>query len=248
MSRSTRATRTDQAVLAHAGLQARTRDLEIHADGPMEGAGEFAEMLQCSMQAFLALTASLPGFTRPAGRIAIYLSDRITVSHVIGGYRHPLDPRPILFLNQRSYHGFLRGANATVLHELTHLHFWQYRSHSLREGFADFVALSLRPGACIGPNGSSLAPVPDLARSIRSLVGTAKPPPALLRSDMAYRQHYYFMSRLFVRHAISSVGAREFMSLYGAADPASLYRPMFGCTRHELFDAAVQPAFGSLLS
>lgn len=243
----TRALRADEAVMASAKLRVATPDLEIHADCSLPGIADFADLLQQGMPAFLALTDSLPGFSKPKERIAIYLSERTSVSHVIGGYRHSLDPRPVIFLNHRAFFGFLRGINATVFHELTHIHFWSYRSHTLREGFADFVALALRPDTCIGPNGPSITPVDVLSTAMRTVVGTGHPPPRLLYSDMAYRQHYYYFSRLFVQHAIASVGVQDFMSLYCAPHPSRMYKPLFGRTRGELFDAAVRPAFERLV-
>jgi hypothetical protein len=239
---SIRAQRSDEAVVESAEFKLATPEFEIRADGSPPGIADFADLLQQGLPAFLALTESLPGFSRPSERITIYLSDRISASHVIGGYRHSLDPRPIIFLNNRAYLGLLRGINSTVFHELTHLHFWTYGSHSLREGFADFVALALRPRTGVGPNGPSITADEELTKVMRMFVGTGHPPPRRLYSDIAYRQHYYLCSRLFVQHAISSIGAQDFMSLYRSPQPSRLYKPMFGRPRGELFDAAVRPA------
>lgn len=108
--------------------------------------------------------------------VRVYVSDAISVSHVWRGYQHPRDPKGIIFLNLRAYHGALGGKNATHVHELTHLFTWRYHSHTLREGIADYIALKIIPGAAVGPN----ARPDDVARrniapEILERLGTTKP-------------------------------------------------------------------------
>jgi hypothetical protein len=79
-------------------------------------------------------------------KVSVYVSDAVLVSHVWRGYQHPSDPKGIIFLNLRAYHGAMSGKNATHAHELTHLFTWRYNSHTLREGIADYVALKIFPG------------------------------------------------------------------------------------------------------
>ena len=79
-------------------------------------------------------------------KVRVYVSDAIAVSHVWRGYQHSTDPKAIIFLNLRVYHGAMGGKNATHIHELTHLFTWRYNSHTLREGIADYVALKILPG------------------------------------------------------------------------------------------------------
>lgn len=86
------------------------------------------------------------------------VTTKVRVSHVWQGYAHQADPRAVIFLNPRAYHGARTGSNATLAHELTHLFTWRYGSHSLREGLADFVARAVMPGAAVGPSGPSVAP------------------------------------------------------------------------------------------
>jgi hypothetical protein len=77
-------------------------------------------------------------------KVRVYVSDAIAISHVWKGYQHPRDPKAIIFLNARAYQGAMNGQNATYIHELTHLFTWRYNSHTLREGFADYVALKIK--------------------------------------------------------------------------------------------------------
>jgi hypothetical protein len=87
-------------------------------------------------------------------KIRIYVSSAVTVSHLWRGYNHPQDPKGIVFLNPWVYQAALRGTNATYAHEMAHLFTWRYRSHTLREGLADYLALQIHPGAGVGPNDS----------------------------------------------------------------------------------------------
>jgi hypothetical protein len=57
-------------------------------------------------------------------KVRVYVSDAVSVSHVWKGYQHPSDPKGIIFLNLRAYHGAMGGNNATHAHELTHLFTW----------------------------------------------------------------------------------------------------------------------------
>ncbi|MFM7487251.1 MAG: hypothetical protein ACKO13_10075, partial [Cytophagales bacterium] len=144
-------------------------------------------------------------------RIQIYCSDAVKVSHVHGGYLQAKEPLGRIFLNPRSAFGSVQGVNSTYIHELTHLFTWNFCSHTLREGLADFVASSLYQGSAIGPVPADFAlPNEEFARYSKYWA-TTKTPPKKLKTDIDFRRGYYFSSRVFVAHLIQTYGLNAFM-------------------------------------
>lgn len=78
--------------------------------------------------------------------VRIYISPDINNGHVWRGYRHPADPKAIIFLPPQRAADSVRNKNSVEVHEMTHLMTWRYHSHTLREGLADYLAFSVRPG------------------------------------------------------------------------------------------------------
>jgi hypothetical protein len=167
-------------------------------------------------------------------RIKIYCADAINVSHVHGGYLQAKDLLGHIYLNPRSAYGAIQGMNATYVHELTHLFTWNFYSHTLREGLADFVASSLHHGSAIGP-----VPV-DFDLSNESFThyskywATTKTPPRELRTDIDFRRGYYFSSRLFVKYLIEKYGLDAFMQLYDSPEPELGIETLYGQSRQAL--------------
>lgn len=123
-------------------------------------------------------------------KVRVYVSDSVSVSHVWKGYQHPSDPRGIDFLTLQAYQGVTISKNATHIHELMHLFTWNYKSHTLREGFADYIAFKILPGAAVGPNpGGDKAP-PEILPEILEYLGTTQSPPLWLSRDSVRRQSY----------------------------------------------------------
>ena len=108
-----------------------------------------AEAAAVQIEALLGRPLDTP---RLGSRIKLYVSTSVTISHVWRGYDQPADPRAIVLLNPRAYRGAMAGTDATFVHEMTHLFAWRFRSHTLREGLADHIAMVLLPGAGVGPN------------------------------------------------------------------------------------------------
>ena len=174
--------------------------------------------------------------------VRVYVSDAITVSHVWRGYQHPRDPKGVIFLNLRAYHGALGGKNATHVHELTHLFTWRYHSHTLREGIADYIALKVIPGAAVGPNAR-----PDdtarrnIAPEILEHLGTTKPAPDWVSTDPSRRVDYYLSSYRFVKYLVERRDLATFWNFYASENPEDDIKNLYGLDRNE----AVQGALGA---
>ncbi len=171
-------------------------------------------------------------------KIRIYVSAATSVSHVWHGCGLPKDPRPIVFLNPTVARLAVSGANATYVHEMTHLLTWRYRSHTLREGIADYVAVTLHPGAGVGPNPRGYGMPPAVRAEIDKYLGTTKPPPAALESNMEFRREYYFACYRFVRLLIERKGIPVFLQLYDSKNPETAYSELYGASRVDLVRAA----------
>jgi hypothetical protein len=179
--------------------------------------------------------------TRTLGeRVSVFVSSETRVSHVLGGYEHQNDPRPILFLNPLVARMALVGKNATYAHELAHLLTWRFHSHTLREGLADFLALQLHPGAAVGPNRAGYSSFPPLAEGVAELLGTSAVPPPILTQDQAFRESYYASSYRLVRHLIEVGGLPKFLELYAARNPESAFKQLYGQDRSTLVAAALK--------
>jgi len=173
-------------------------------------------------------------------RIRIYVSANTRVSHVWRGYRHPSDPRPFVFLNPRVADLAVSGANATYAHELAHLLTWRYRSHTLREGLADYLALQLHPRAAVGPNLYGSASPPAVPPEVEEYLGTTRPAPDAVISDAQFRRAYYYASYRFVRYLVGRAGMETFMKLYDAEDPGAEVSRLYGASLPELVAAAAK--------
>jgi hypothetical protein len=167
-------------------------------------------------------------------RIQIYCSAAVKVSHVHGGYLQTKEPLGRIFLNPRSALGSVQGVNSTYIHELAHLFTWNFYSHTLREGLADFVASSLHQGSSIGPVPADFAlPNEEFAR-YTNYWATTKTPPRKLKTDIDFRRGYYFSSRLFVTYLIEKHGLEAFMQLYASPEPEVEIVSLYGQSRQTL--------------
>ncbi|NLI82119.1 MAG: hypothetical protein GX443_10600 [Deltaproteobacteria bacterium] len=171
-------------------------------------------------------------------KVRIYISDSVAVSHVWMGYEHPRDPKGIVFLNPRVYAGAMHGTDATYIHEMTHLFTWRYRSHTLREGLADYAALQLRPGARVGPNTGVLTQSSTVPGEILECLGTTRPPLDWVVSDPVRRRLYYLASHRFVKFLVEKEGMGVFLKLYEAKNPEESFVRLYGASREELIRMA----------
>lgn len=173
-------------------------------------------------------------------RVRIYVSAGTTISHVWRGYRHPVDPRAIVFLNPRVAQLAASGTNATYAHELAHLLTWRFHSHTLREGLADYLALQLHPGAGVGPNVEGYASLPTVPPGILEYLGTSRAPPDALMSDAPFRRAYYFASYRFARYLVERGGMATFLKLYDAREPEAEFTRLYGASLEALVAAAMK--------
>jgi hypothetical protein len=141
----------DARIVAQAELVASGTNIEIHQHRVAIDPA-FLKVMESAYEQVERVTGLKLDMATLGRKVRVYVSDAIGVSHVWRGYQHPSDPKAIIFLNLRAYHGAMSGKNATHAHELTHLFTWRYNSHTLREGVADYVALKIFPGAAVGPN------------------------------------------------------------------------------------------------
>jgi hypothetical protein len=241
------AVKTDAAVSRRA-----VSDEQIVAQGQMVASGTYIEIYQHGVRVERALlkvmesayeqvqkTTGLKLDTATLGpKVRVYVSDAIAISHVWKGYQHPRDPKSIIFLNSRAYQGAMNGQNATYIHELTHLFTWRYNSHTLREGFADYVALKILPGAAVGPNPAGESPGQIPAEVLEHL-GTAKPPPEWASTDPVKRRAYYFASYRFVKFLIEAKGIETFIKLYMSEKPETDIKSLYEIDRDEAIKVAL---------
>jgi hypothetical protein len=173
-------------------------------------------------------------------KVRVYVSEAINVSHVWRGYQHPSDPKGIIFLNLRAYHGAMGGRNATHAHELTHLFTWRYSSHTLREGIADYVALKIFPGADVGPNPGGGSASRTIAPEIMEHLGTTKAAPGWVSTDPTRRRDYYFASYRLVKYLVESKDMETFWRLYASENPETDIKNLYGLDRSEAVQAALE--------
>lgn len=167
-------------------------------------------------------------------RIQIYCSDAVKVSHVHGGYLQASEPLGRIFLNPRSAFGSVQGTNSTYIHELAHLFTWNFCSHTLREGLADFVASSFHQGSAIGPVPADFVLPNDEFARYSKYWATTKTPPRKLKTDIDFRRGYYFSSRVFVTYLIEKYGLNAFMNLYASPEPEVEISSLYGHSRQTL--------------
>ena len=173
-------------------------------------------------------------------KVRVYVSNAIRVSHVWRGYDHPIDPKAIIFLNLRVYHGAMSGKNATHVHELTHLFTWRYNSHTLREGIADYIALKIFPGTAVGPNSGGDAARPNIPPEVLEYLGTTKPAPEWVSTDLLRRGAYYFASYRFVKYLVELKDMETFWKLYASENPEINIKSLYGLERTEAVQAALE--------
>ena len=170
-------------------------------------------------------------------KVQIYVSDIPSVCHVWKGYNHPQDPKGMIFLHRRAYLGAMRGLNATYIHELVHLFMWRYHSHTLREGFAEYIALKILPAGIsaspVGSDGSVAIPA-----DVIEYLGTAKSPPHWITTDPAKRRVYYLASYRLVKYLVEAKGLETFIQLYNSDSPVMEIGKLYGTTREEAIRAA----------
>ena len=230
-------TASDAQIVAQADLVVAGDRVEIHQHGVNVNPA-FLKVAEDAYGRLEGLTGRRLDTATLGPRIRIYVSDAVTISHVWKGYAHPTDPKAIVFLNPRVYAGALRGINATYAHEMTHLFTWRYHSHTLREGLADYLALTIHPGAGVGPNPHGYDRSMTISPEIVECLGTTKPAPAWLATDAGSRQAYYFASYRFVKHLVDKAGMELFMKLYDSERPEADIVTLYGVTRETLIRSA----------
>jgi hypothetical protein len=227
-------------------------DAQIVEEATLASAGSRIEIFEHGVSvtaAFLALAEeayrrleTLTGRELDAAtlgpKVRIYVSGTSRVSHVWRGYDHPSDPKGIVFLTRRAYEGALEKLDATYVHEMAHLFTWRYHSHTLREGLADYLALQVHPGAGVGPNRYGYDRSMRIPAEVVECLGTTRPAPAWLATDIDRRRAYYFASYKFVRSLIERAGMPTFLRLYDASNPDDAFVTLYGTSREELIRRA----------
>jgi hypothetical protein len=171
--------------------------------------------------------------------VHVFVSGRVTVSHVYGGYAHAAYTRPYLYLNPQR----VRRRAAPYLHELTHIVLWRFGSHSLREGFASYVEGRLAEEG-VGYNSGVFGPGPraevDSAAAdvLSNGVGAAVLPwigrpgatdPSITSAGAPEsRSAFYLLTRSFVHHLLDKIDIPTFIRLYRADDTEGAYRELTG--------------------
>ena len=107
-----------------------------------------------------------------------------------------------------------------------------------REGFADYLALQVHPGAGVGPNARGYEWSTPIPSYVTEYLGTTRPPPDWLVSDMPRRRAYYFASSRFVKYLIDAKGMQVFLELYDSATPETDIARLYGERREELIRRA----------
>jgi hypothetical protein len=176
--------------------------------------------------------------------VHVFVSGRVTVSHVYGGYAHPHYARPYLYLNPQR----VRRRAAPYLHELTHIVLWRFGSHSLREGFASYVEGRLADEG-VGYNSGVFGPGPRAevdsaaAEVLSNGVGAAVLPwigrsgatdPSITSAEAPEtRSAFYLLTRSFVHHLLDEIDIPTFIRLYRAEDTDAAYRDLTGRSLEE---------------
>lgn len=228
----------DEQIFVQARLSARGELVEIYQHNvDVEGA-KFLRFAEEGYQGIEKVTGLKLDTATLGPRIQIIVSNSAAVSHVWRGYDHPRDPRGIVFLSAMAYRGAMKRNNATYIHEMTHLFTWRYRSHTLREGLADWVALAVLPGAGVGPNPNGYDPRTIVPPLMADYLGTTTPPPDWLVTDAERRTAYYFASYRFVKHLIGLKDFATFMQLYNSSTPEADIVTLYGVSRTTVAKAA----------
>lgn len=171
--------------------------------------------------------------------IHVFVSGRVTISHVYGGYSHASYKRPYLYLHPQR----VTRREAPYLHELTHIVLWDFGSHSLREGFASYVEATLAKQG-IGYNSGLFGPLERsqvdaaAAAALRGPTGQAalawignagNTDPKITSAEAPEtRQAFYLLARSFVHHLLDTLPMDKFVELYRARDTEEAYRRLTG--------------------
>lgn len=205
-----------------------------------EEARAFAQELDAGVAAIERLTGErLDRAHYGDSAVHVFVSGRVTVSHVYGGYAHPRYTRPYLYLNPQR----VGRRAAPYLHELTHIVLWRFGSHSLREGFASYVEGRLAEEG-VGYNSGVFGPGPRAevdsaaAEVLARGVGTAVLPwigragatdPSITNAEAPEtRAAFYLLTRSFVQHLLDEIDIPTFIRLYRAEDTEAAYRELTG--------------------
>ncbi len=228
----------DEQILVQAKRVARGELVEVYRHGiDVEGA-KFLRFAEEGYRGIEKVTGLKLDTATLGPRIQIVVSASAAVSHVWRGDDHPKDPRGVVFLSAMAYRGAMKRNNATYLHEMTHLFTWRFRSHTLREGLADWVALAVLPGTGVGPNPNGYDPKTAVPPLIADYLGTTKTPPDWLLLDADRRTAYYFASYRFVKRLIELKDVATFMHLYNSHSPEADIVTLYGMTREAAARAA----------
>lgn len=223
----------DAQIVSRARFVAAGELIELHEDG-IQVDPAFIGTLEDAYRRIEKLLARPFDKKTLGSPVRVYVTDAEVVSHVWNGYGHPQDPRGVLFLNRTAYEGGVQRTNATFAHELTHLFTWRFYSHTLREGLADYIALTLYPGTAVGPNQAGYDLSASLPAEVLDVLGTSAAPPSWVRTDRRMRGLYYAGSYRLVKLLIGKGGLPMFLRLYDAPDPEAAYVQLYGAPRAAL--------------
>jgi hypothetical protein len=210
-----------------------------------DGAQAFARELDAGVAAIERLTGERVDAAHYGDSVVhVFVSGRVTVSHVYGGYAHARYTRPYLYLNPQR----VRRRAAPYLHELTHIVLWRFGSHSLREGFASYVEGRLSEEG-VGYNSGVFGPGPRAevdsaaAALLAGEVGAAVLPwigraggtdPSITDAEAPEtRAAFYLLTRSFVQHLLDEIDIPTFIRLYRADDTDAAYRELTGRSLNE---------------
>ena len=228
---------SDNDIVAHSSLAASGSHVELYQHGVAVDAAFLDRIEDAYLRVESVLGVKFDTATL-GDKVRVYVSNGVGISHVWRGYDHPRDPKAIIFLNPRVVAAAINRRNATYISELTHLYPGRFSSHPRREGLADHVALALLPGAAVGPNTAGRRGL-DIAPEIREYLGTTKSPPAWLSTDSARRADYYFASYRLVNMLVGLKGMATFMKLYASADPERALQDLYGLSREQAIQKAL---------
>jgi hypothetical protein len=228
---------SDPEVVAQSTLVTSGERVEIYQHG-VAVSPAFLRLAEDAYRRLEALTGRALDTATLGPKVRIYVSDAVRVSHLWRGYNHPTDPRGIVLLSARAYEDGLKTINATYVHEMAHLFTWRYRSHTLREGLADHLALQVHPGAGVGPNPRGYDRSMKIPPEVIECLGTTTPPPAWVTTDPERRSAYYYASYRFVKSLIDAAGMEVFLRLYDSPNTEDALVTLYGASRRELLRRA----------
>ena len=201
-------------------------------------AAAFARELDAGLAAIEALTGERVDRAHYGDSLVhVFVSGRVTVSHVYGGYAHPQYARPYLYLNPQR----VRRREAPYLHELTHIVLWRFGSHSLREGFASYVEGRLAeegvgyssgvfgpgPRAAVDSAAAAVLPTPIGEAVLPWIGGAGGTDPSITGARNAEaRAAFYLLTRSFVHRLLDEIDVPTFIRLYRAEDTEAAYREL----------------------